>query len=254
MLAHVSATTGRGRLSRTLTNGLLAGVGAQARWIIAGLLLAVSALFGGLEAVPVEQGPAAAVGTPVEGGPWRVEVLEVRLADDLPPLRRQKDTNRWVYVIANVTITADESWTLTKQMIRLSGVDGVLTEEPYDMTLDRDKRVIRRLHPNMPEKVAFFWEQSGDAAPPTTATVLVLGRVYREDSLSGEWQWKDDGDVSGRITLPVRDLRASLAATPSPSGTPAPGAAPSASPGAGPSRSATPSRSPRPTPSVRPSA
>ncbi|WP_144122301.1 RNA-binding protein [Catellatospora sichuanensis] len=236
----MSVTTGRGQLSRRLFRGLLDGVAPQLRWVLIALVLAGTALFGGLEtAPPKDKTPQFAVGVPVDGGPWRVEVIDVRLAGDLPPLHRQDEKNRWLYVTANVTITAHESWTLTSKMMRLSGVEGLIAKEPSDMVLYRDKRVIRRLHPNMPEKVAFFWEQSGDAPVPTTVTVLVLGMTYRGDSFSTELQWRANEDPSGRVTVPVIDVRASRGATPSPGTSPSPDTSPRVSasgrPGATPS-------------------
>lgn len=244
MLAAVSVTGG-GSLGRRLGRGLLDTVAPQLRMIIVVLALGVSGLFGGWDAVPAPAEAQLTAGTPIDGGPWRVEVIEAKVAGDMPPLRRQDENNRWVYVIANVTITAHESITLTKQILRLSGVDGLLTEEPYDMALDRDKRVIRRLHPNMTEKVIFFWEQDGDAPLPTSLTVLVQARTYREDSLSHEAKWMDDDEVAGRVTLPVIDNRAPA----SPSASPRP----SASVTAKPSTSPRPSRPPRTTsPSARP--
>ncbi|GAA1606507.1 hypothetical protein GCM10009679_07950 [Saccharothrix algeriensis] len=236
MLAAVSVT-GRGSLSRRLGRGLLDTAAPRLRMIIVVLALGISGLFGGWETVPAAPEPQHTAGTAIGGGPWQVEVLEAKVAGDMPPLRRQDENNRWVYVIANVTITAHESITLTKQILRLSGVEGLLTEEPYDMALDRDKRVIRRLHPNMTEKVVFFWEQDGDAPLPTSLTVLVQARTYREDSLSHEAKWMDDDEVAGRVTLPVIDNRAAA----SPSASPRPSASVTAKPGASPK----PSRSPR---------
>ncbi|MFC7763860.1 hypothetical protein ACFQY4_41995 [Catellatospora bangladeshensis] len=231
------SVTGRGSLSRRLGRGLLDTAAPRLRMIIVVLALGISGLFGGWETVPAAPEPQHTAGTAIGGGPWQVEVLEAKVAGDMPPLRRQDENNRWVYVIANVTITAHESITLTKQILRLSGVEGLLTEEPYDMALDRDKRVIRRLHPNMTEKVVFFWEQDGDAPLPTSLTVLVQARTYREDSLSHEAKWMDDDEVAGRVTLPVIDNRAAA----SPSASPRPSASVTAKPGASPK----PSRSPR---------
>jgi hypothetical protein len=221
MLAVVSVTTERGGLSRRLGRSLFDQAAPGMRWALAGLLLAVSGLFGGLDTVPDPQPAAVAAGTPVSGGPWRVEVTEVRVTGDLPPLRLKDQKNRWVYVICTVTVTTHETWFLPYSILGLSGVDGLLTAQPHQMVLYRDMRAAKLLHPNMPEKVAFFWEQSGDAPLPTTATVLVKERVFRQDSLGGEWEWKDDGGIAGRVTLPVVDKRVTPPASPSPSARPA---------------------------------
>jgi hypothetical protein len=135
-----------------------------------------------------------------------VQIVDVKLAGDMPPLRRQNDNNRWVYVTAVVTNTTDETWLFPKQVLRLSGVDGLLSEQAYDTVFYRDRRSARNLQPDMPEKIAYFWEQSGDAPAPTTATVLVQTLTWREDSLTREFRWFDP-EVAAEVVVPVTDTR-----------------------------------------------
>lgn len=240
MLADV-AVTGQGGLSRRLTRGLLDQATPGLRWALAVVLLGVSGLFGGLDTVPEPPADTVAAGTPVHGGPWEVTIHDAVVRRELGKLRLEKDTDRWLVVTATVRITAHESSILPSDLLTLAGVTGLTSPTPADAALDRDKSRLRLLQPDMPERILFIWEQSGDAPVPTSLTIAVEQRTYREDSLSGAWYWMDvDGkgedEPAGRVTVPVTaDLT-----PPSPSAGPSPSASPK------PATSRTPSARPTP--------
>ncbi|MFD0595886.1 hypothetical protein ACFQZ4_29285 [Catellatospora coxensis] len=245
------SVTGRGGLSRRLTRGLVDQAAPGLRWAVAVVLLGVSGLFGGLDTVADPRAETVAAGTPVPGGPWEVTVHEAGVRRELGKLRLQKENDRWLYVIATVRITATESTMPPSDLLVLEGATGLVKPTPAEAALERDGSRLRLLHPEMPERIWFVWEQSGDAPVPTSLTISIEQRTYREDSLGGEWQWMDadekgDDPPAGRVTVPVKaDL------TP-PSASPSPGAGPS--PTAGPSASARPRPSVNPKPSRSPSA
>ena len=126
------------------------------------LLFAVTGLIGSL----VKTGPPS--------GPWRVDVISVAVAADRPPLQRVDPANRWVIVQAKVEITGESSLTGLAAIMRVSGVDALVLPEPYVVLL-RDGTRIDRLHPGLPEELAFAWEQKAGAAPPTQVKVEVAG-------------------------------------------------------------------------------
>ncbi|GIH10171.1 hypothetical protein Rhe02_82380 [Rhizocola hellebori] len=126
------------------------------------LLFAVTGLIGAL----VRGGPPP--------GPWHVDVTSAAVAADLPPLQRADPANRWVIVRAKVEITGKTSATGLASILRLSGVDALVTTEP-GVLLVRDGSKIDRLHPGLPEELAFAWEQKVGATPPTQVTVEVSG-------------------------------------------------------------------------------
>jgi len=126
------------------------------------LLFAVTGLIGSL----VKTGPP--------GGPWQVDVVSVAVAADRPPLQRVDPANRWVIVQAKVEITGESSLTGLDAIMRVSGVDALVLAEPYVVLL-RDGTRIDRLHPGLPEELAFAWEQKAGATPPTQVTVEVAG-------------------------------------------------------------------------------
>jgi hypothetical protein len=126
------------------------------------LLFAVTGLIGAL----VKTGPPP--------GPWHVEVVAAAVAAEVPSLQRADPANRWVVVRARVEITGDSSSTGLASILRLSGVDALIGPEP-GVVLVRDGSRIDRLHPGLPEELAFAWEQKVGATPPTHVTVEVSG-------------------------------------------------------------------------------
>jgi hypothetical protein len=107
-------------------------------------------------------------------GPWHVNVISATVAADRPPLQHADPANRWVVVRAQVEVTDGTSHNGLASILRLSGVDGLVTAEP-GVVLLRDNARVDRLHPGLPEELAFAWEQAVAAPPPQHLTVQVAG-------------------------------------------------------------------------------
>lgn len=108
-------------------------------------------------------------------GPWRVNVISATVTmADTPSLQRKDPANRWLVVKAKVEVTDTSSHTGLASILRLSGVDGLVAQEP-GVVLIRDNSRIDRLHPGLPEEVNFAWEQAAGAAAPQHLTVRVNG-------------------------------------------------------------------------------
>lgn len=183
--------------------GLSAGVAA----------LAASGLFGGLEPAEKPELPPAKVNELSKGEPWNVTVTGGRLVGDgLPGLRLQNPANRWVVVLATVEVTAPESRNDTRDIVAVSGVDG-LVKDPILSSLDpqyviglRDGVAVGYLQPAMPEKLAFFWEQESTAPVPTEMVVTINQKTYRVDTLAGHKAWLDL-EPRAELTVPIEDRR-----------------------------------------------
>lgn len=183
--------------------GLSAGVAA----------LAASGLFGGLEPADKPELPPAKVNELSKGEPWNVTVTGGRLVGDgLPGLRLQNPANRWVVVLATVEVTAPESRNDTRDIVAISGVDG-LVKDPILSSLDpqyviglRDGVAVGYLQPAMPEKLAFFWEQESTAPVPTEMVVTINQKTYRVDTLAGHKAWLDL-EPRAELTVPIEDRR-----------------------------------------------
>jgi hypothetical protein len=179
------------------------------------VFLAVSGLFGGLQEATEPGAKPVAVGAVADGGPWKVTVIRARLVNDLPPMVLKDKGNRWIVVVVKVEIAADDSWTNLTEIVRLSPVDGVTDHKPAGVVLIRDVTRINQLNPGMPEELAFFWEQSAQAAVPGQVTVQVMGRTYRLDSIDSRPKWmhddppagQNDPDPRAEVTVPVVDRR-----------------------------------------------
>jgi hypothetical protein len=183
--------------------GLSAGVAA----------LAASGLFGGLEPADKPELPPAKVNELSKGEPWNVTVTGGRLVGDgLPGLRLQNPANRWVVVLATVEVTAPESRNDMRDIVAISGVDG-LVKDPVLSSLDpqyviglRDGVAVGYLQPAMPEKLAFFWEQESTAPVPTEMVVTINQKTYRVDTLAGHKAWLDL-EPRAELTVPIEDRR-----------------------------------------------
>ncbi|MGN9913213.1 hypothetical protein ACTMTJ_37300 [Phytohabitans sp. LJ34] len=183
--------------------GLSAGVAA----------LAASGLFGGLEPAGKPEVPAAKVNELNKGEPWNVTVTGGRLVGDgLPGLRLQNSANRWVVVLATVEVTAPESRNDMRDIVDISGVEG-LVKDPISNSLEpqyviglRDEVAVSYLQPAMPEKLAFFWEQESTAPVPTEMAVIINKKTYRVDTLAGHKAWLDL-EPRAELTVPIEDRR-----------------------------------------------
>jgi hypothetical protein len=134
-------------------------------WGVGGalLLFAVTGLIGAL----VKSGK--------QDGPWQVNVISATVSmTDTPPLLRKDPANRWLVIKAKVEVTDMSSHTGLASILRLSGVDGLVAQEP-GVVLVRDGTRIDRLHPGLPEELTFAWEQAAAASAPQRLAVRVNG-------------------------------------------------------------------------------
>jgi hypothetical protein len=202
--------TGDHRLSQRV---LMVAVGACV--LVVGL--AVVAAAGGLERVEPAGLPVVAVEERNEGQPWTVTVARAVLAADLPPATLQEEDGYWLAVVADVEVTANESRGDVYDILCLTAVEGLTREHQEsslcpglitadDVRLFRDASAANTLHPGLPERLAFLWELAGDAPPPAEVHVEIVGKTYREDSLTGQMQWLDAAPRA-QLTVPVEDRR-----------------------------------------------
>lgn len=168
--------------------------------------LAVSGIFGGLEAVHQPKLPTVEVKAVDRGSPWNVTVIRARLITDLAPLKPQTAGNHWLGVVATVEITADESRKDLDAVLRLPGVAGLTSEKPAYVVLMRDATQPVQLNPGMPEELAFVWEQSAATPTPTDVTAVIYGKTYRLDSIANKMAWLDP-EPRAQVVAPVEDRR-----------------------------------------------
>jgi hypothetical protein len=168
------------------------------------LALAISGLFHGLDSVPSVTQVKPNVAT--KDGAFDVSVVTCRVVNDLSPLKPDKDGDRWFIVLANVTVTADDSQAGVDEIIRVPNVPGLTDDAPDHVVLARDATEVEQLNPGMTERVGFVWEQSSSVPVPTQALVQVYGRTLRDSTLTGDKEWLDPA-IHAEVLTPVEDRR-----------------------------------------------
>lgn len=170
--------------------------------------MAASGLFGGLDVVEKPEVPPAVINEVNRGEPWNVTVVRARLLSELGDLRLQEEGDRWFAIVADIEVTAPESRNDVSDIISISGVEGLLDDEPQHIVLVRDASRVQYLNPSMPERIGFVWEQSGNAPIPTKVTVTIYGKTYRASSLTDHMEWLDH-EPRAQLEVPVEDKRSS---------------------------------------------
>jgi hypothetical protein len=165
--------------------------------------------FGGWSAAvdgPAGPLPRLAVDEVSVGEPWNVTVTGGRLLDDQPPLRATVPGNRWVIILATVEVTADTSRSDIPEVLRISGAEGLVGEDPGTVALVSDFTLYPLLHPGLPDSVLFAWEQSATAPVPAEVEVTIFGKTLRRDSLTGSQQWLE-ATPRAVVRVPIIDRR-----------------------------------------------
>lgn len=180
------------------------------------LATAVAGLAGGFEKVSAEELPVVAADEVFEGEPWNVTVDGAALAANLEPAQLYED-GYWLAVIADVELTADESWNGLSSVLYVTGVAGLARQHTErssfpggifadDVRMVRDGSAAVSLHPGLPERLAFLWELAIDTPPPTEVHVEITGATLRKDSFAGHLQWLDE-EPRAQLDVPVTDRR-----------------------------------------------
>lgn len=170
--------------------------------------MAASGLFGGLEVVEKPAIPPAVINEVNRGEPWNVTIVRARLLDELGTLRLREEGDRWFAIVADIEVTAPESRNDIRDVLSISGVEGLREEDPQHMIVVRDASTVQYLNPNMPERIGFVWEQSGTAPIPTKVTVTIYKKTYRVDTLTDHREWLDH-EPRATLDVPVEDKRSS---------------------------------------------
>jgi len=180
------------------------------------VVVSVVGLAGGLDPAPAGELPVVAADERYEGEPWNVTVDGAVVAADLEPAVLQEE-GYWLAVLAEVEITAEESRGDVYEILCVRDVAGLAREPsesivcpgavpPDDIRLVRDGSAATTLHPDLPEQVAFLWELARDAEPPADVHIQIVGKTYRESSLTGRMEWLDEAPRA-QLTIPVEDRR-----------------------------------------------
>lgn len=187
------------------------------RWIITGGtagLLGLSALFGGLEAAPVQAAPVLAAGESHAGSELTVTVENALLIDALPEQYLSPTTgNRLLVVRATVENTTTEPRRLSPVEVDSIGVDGVPgvphTEPPLRILVIDDGSDEVVVQPGVPVELAYVWEIGAAAlSAGDTVTVDLLDRVYISEGRLTHGGLYADPVVAATVSVLLDDVGA----------------------------------------------
>ncbi|GAA2831383.1 hypothetical protein [Kribbella solani] len=175
-------------------------------WVIGAvvLLLAVSAVFGGLKKAG-EETPQVAAGDAIDAGRFDVTVQRVVAVKDLKPLFTPDQGGALIAVVTKLKVTDATGTTPPLDLIRLVGVPGVdETARPLGTTNLRDQTMNPVLTPDAAEDVAYVWKLPKATDLPTEVHLTVQGYSFGESILDHHDKWSQD-KLAAESTVPVKD-------------------------------------------------
>ncbi|NIK54492.1 hypothetical protein [Kribbella shirazensis] len=169
------------------------------------VLLAISAVFGGLEKADDET-PQVEAGTAIDTGRFEVTVQRVVVVKDLKPLFTPDNGGVLIAVVTKLKVTDDTGTVPPSDLVRLIGVPGVKdTDRPLGTTNLRDATMNPVLTPDAAEDVAYVWKLPKASALPTEVRLTVQGYEHVADSiLDHHEKWLPDKIVADS-TVKVKD-------------------------------------------------
>ncbi|NUR96230.1 MAG: hypothetical protein HOV67_13345, partial [Kribbellaceae bacterium] len=147
------------------------------------VLLAVSAVFGGLEKAGDET-PRVDPGTAIDAGQFEVTIQRAVVVQDLKPLFTPDPGGVLLAIVTKLKVTDDTGTTPPPDLIRLVGVPGVKdTAGPLGSTNLRDATMNPVLTPDAAEDVAFVWQLPKGTKLPTEVNLTVQGYEHEDESI-----------------------------------------------------------------------
>lgn len=181
---------------------------------LAVVAVGVTAATGGLATAPSTRTelPLAAVGEPVNTGPYRITVERAAIFTRFGTIEPEEPGGSLLAVMATVEVTADRSRTLMdigqRAIVDAAGLSAVAEALPRRILFLRDGENAGSLQPGLPERVVFVWEMNPGAIVPDEIEVELRGATYRRYNFVflNEWAWLDEGPRA-RVVVPVEDRR-----------------------------------------------
>ncbi|MGY4857087.1 hypothetical protein [Cryobacterium sp. AP23] len=192
---------------------------------IAGVFLAVSAVFGGLDDAPVQAAPVLEVGDTHVGAELTIAVSQALLIDAFPEqLLTPEDGFRLLVVRAVVENTTTAPLRLSSvptgpvklsgiqaDTIRVAGIDGlpVATPPASILVIDdgSDEAVVQ---PGVPVELAFVWEVADTVAEGDPIEVQLLDRVKISEGELTYGGLYDDPVVRATLDMTLDDVGAGV--------------------------------------------
>jgi len=171
----------------------------------AAVLLAISAVFGGLRKA-AEETPQVEAGTAIDAGQLEVTIQRVVTVKDLKPLFRPDRGGALIAVVTKLKVTDDTGITPPSDLIRLVGVPGIKdTDRPLGSTTLADATQNPVLTPEFGEDVAYVWKLPKATSLPTEVKLTVQHYEHVEESLlDSHEKWMPD-KIAAESSVKVKD-------------------------------------------------
>lgn len=162
--------------------------------------LAVSAALGVFDVQAKHAVPELQPGTPIAAGRWLVDVERAWIGSTLPDGRNVALGQRALIVEATLTNRSAETSNAFSRLFKPIAPSLGLQEPPV-LYLERDRDLLRQLHPGLGEKVAVVWTFPDAGPPPDQVRLALQGETYKpRDNLYASAGWFDPHTV-GSFTL-----------------------------------------------------
>lgn len=180
-------------------------------------VMAVAGALGGFEAVSTatDELPVVEVAEVATAAPFEITVNGVRYGETLGTVAPEKDGVRYLFVVADVTNTAERpvySGTTLNSQVRIDA-DGLL---PNPASLNKDNPASYRtldqlglawLQPGVTVPTVFIFEQDAAEPLPEEVTVTLSSSTWRASLMDGSFDWRDAAPAV-EIVAPVKELGA----------------------------------------------
>jgi hypothetical protein len=196
----VLAKRGAGRV-----RGWLSALGfREIFWIAVVAILAVTALFGGLDSVNTKV-TQIKVGEPFSDGEFTITIQRASAVSELRAggmlLAPPSPGHRYLGVVATVR----NDGTVPGQLMDELDLRNQRNSEFFNAFRINDGSQISTLGPRLTETIAFLWTlPDSELQPGATVTLRVWRKQYREAAVNYGKVWLDSIDEYGEIEVPVQ--------------------------------------------------
>jgi len=192
------------------------------KWLfsgIAGVALAASAAFGGLEDAPKEPLPALEAGEAFTGAQLAIAIDRVVLIDAFPEQYiLPEEGNRLLVIVATIEnlwdrpVGSSNEWGVASN-IRPTGVAGIDADSPpSEVSVLSDATTLPELQSGVPVELAFMWEvPEGALADGEELQVDVYDKEYTADGFVTYGERFEYPFRAATATLPIEDVGAGSA-------------------------------------------
>jgi hypothetical protein len=170
----------------------------------AAVLLAISAVFGGLKKA-ADETPRVEAGTAIDAGQFEVTIQRVVGVKDLKPLFQPDEGGALIAVVTKLKVTGKTGTVPRSDLVRLIGVPGVKdTDPPIGTTNIKDETRDPVLIPEFGEDVAYVWKIPKLSELPAEVKLTVQHYEFGESILDHHDKWSPD-KVAAESSVKVKD-------------------------------------------------